>query len=153
MSLGKWKSKQDITTHLLERPKSGTPTTSNASEDCEQWELSPSLLVGMRNGPATLGDNLAISYKTNHVLPHDLAIIIFGIYPKCFPGVSVVKNLPANVGDCLQYRRPIWSLGQEVPLEKEMATHSSSLAWKIPWTDEPSSTVHRFTKSWIQLID
>ena len=33
----------------------------------------------------------------------------------------------------------IWvqSLGQEDPLEKEMATHSSSLAWEIPWTEEP----------------
>ena len=33
----------------------------------------------------------------------------------------------------------IWvqSLGQEDPLEKEMATHSSILAWKIPWTEEP----------------
>ena len=29
------------------------------------------------------------------------------------------------------------SLGQEDPLEKEMATHSSILAWKIPWTEEP----------------
>ena len=32
----------------------------------------------------------------------------------------------------------VWSLGQEDPLEKEMATHSSTLAWKIPWTEEPS---------------
>ena len=31
----------------------------------------------------------------------------------------------------------IQSLGQEDPLEKEMATHSSILAWKIPWTEEP----------------
>ena len=30
----------------------------------------------------------------------------------------------------------VWSLGQEDPLEKEMATHSSTLAWKIPWTEE-----------------
>ena len=30
-----------------------------------------------------------------------------------------------------------WSLGQEYPLEKEMATHSSILAWEIPWTEEP----------------
>ena len=29
-----------------------------------------------------------------------------------------------------------WSLGQEDPLEKEMATHSSTLAWKIPWMEE-----------------
>ena len=31
------------------------------------------------------------------------------------------------------------SLGQEDPLEKEMATHTSILAWKIPWTEEPGS--------------
>ena len=31
----------------------------------------------------------------------------------------------------------VWSLDQEDPLEKEMATHSSTLAWKIPWAEEP----------------
>ena len=31
----------------------------------------------------------------------------------------------------------VWSLGGEDPLEKEMATHSSILAWEIPWTEEP----------------
>ena len=31
----------------------------------------------------------------------------------------------------------IWFLGQEDPLEREMATHSSVLAWEIPWTEEP----------------
>ena len=31
----------------------------------------------------------------------------------------------------------VWSLGQEDPLEEKMATHSSILAWKIPWTEEP----------------
>ena len=31
----------------------------------------------------------------------------------------------------------VWSMGQEDSLEKEMATHSSILAWKIPWTEEP----------------
>ena len=31
----------------------------------------------------------------------------------------------------------VWSLGREDPLEKEMATHSSILAWRIPWTEEP----------------
>ena len=40
----------------------------------------------------------------------------------------MVKNPPANAGD---------SLGQEDPLEKEMATHSSILAWEIPWTEAP----------------
>ena len=31
----------------------------------------------------------------------------------------------------------VWSLGQEDPLEKEMATHSHILVWEIPWTEEP----------------
>ena len=31
----------------------------------------------------------------------------------------------------------VWSLGQDDPLEKGMATHSSILAWRIPWTEEP----------------
>ena len=31
----------------------------------------------------------------------------------------------------------LWSLGREDPLEKEVATHSSILAWEIPWTEEP----------------
>ena len=48
-----------------------------------------------------------------------------------FPGSSVVKNQPA-----MQETR-VWSLGQEDLLEKEMATHSSILAWKILWTEEP----------------
>ena len=44
---------------------------------------------------------------------------------------QMVKNLPA-----LQETQ-VRSLGWEDPLEKEMATHSSSLAWRIPWTEEP----------------
>ena len=52
-----------------------------------------------------------------------------------FPGSAVVKNSPANAGDARDAW--IWYLGQENPLEKEMATHSSILAWKIPWTEEP----------------
>ena len=46
--------------------------------------------------------------------------------------VLVLKNLPANANTLVR------SLGQEEPLEKEMATHSSILAWRIPWTGEPS---------------
>ena len=43
----------------------------------------------------------------------------------------MVKRLPAMQETWVR------SLGQEDPLEKEMATHSSTLAWKIPWTEEP----------------
>ena len=42
-----------------------------------------------------------------------------------------LKNLPAMQEIQVQF------LGQEDPLEKEMATHSSILAWRIPWTEEP----------------
>ena len=49
-----------------------------------------------------------------------------------FPGGTVVKNLPANVETRVQ------PLGQKDPLGKEMATHSSIPAWKIPWIEEPS---------------
>ena len=45
-------------------------------------------------------------------------------------------------------------LGQEDPLEKEMTTHSSILAWKIPWTEEPGGgKVHGVTKSQAGLSD
>ena len=48
-----------------------------------------------------------------------------------FPGGSVIKNPPASAGTWVP------SLGQENPLEEEMAMHSNMLAWKIPWTEEP----------------
>ena len=42
------------------------------------------------------------------------------------------------VKTCLPMQKTwVCSLGQEDPLEKEMATHSSVLAWEIPWTEEP----------------
>ena len=48
--------------------------------------------------------------------------------------VLVVRNLPASAGDIETRLR---SLGQEDALEEGMATHSSILAWGIPWTEEP----------------
>ena len=49
----------------------------------------------------------------------------------------------------LSTMRETWvqSLGWEDPLEKEMETHSSILAWKIPWTEEPGRLVYGVTKS------
>ena len=44
---------------------------------------------------------------------------------------QMVKRLPT------MWETGVRSLGREDPLEKEMATHSSTLAWKIPWTEEP----------------
>ena len=54
---------------------------------------------------------------------------------------SMVKNLPA------MQEMWVWSPGQEDPLEKEMATHPSILAWEILWTEEPGgATVHGVAK-------
>ena len=55
---------------------------------------------------------------------------------KRIPGGSVVKNPPANAGDVSLV------LGQEDTLEKAMATHSSILAWEIPWRGAWQATVN-----------
>ena len=59
-----------------------------------------------------------------------------------FAGDTVVKKLPA--------KQEMWvlSLGQEDPLKEEMATHTSILAWKTPWTEEPRGLqkVHGLTR-------
>ena len=57
---------------------------------------------------------------------------------------QMVKHLPTMRETKVQY------LGWEDPLEKEMATHSSNLAWKIPWME---ATVHGVAKGWTQLND
>ena len=72
---------------------------------------------------------------------------------KGFPGGSVVKNLPANAGDT---RDAGLIPGQEDPLEKEMTTYSSSLAWEIPWTEQPgglqSMASQRVRYNWALLL-
>ena len=59
-----------------------------------------------------------------------------------FPVAHLVKNLPA------MWETWVWSLGREEPLEKGKATHSSVLAWRIPWT-----IVHGVAKSRTRLRD
>ena len=54
---------------------------------------------------------------------------------RALAGGSAVKNLPAMQQTMLETW--VQSLGQEDPLEEGMATHSSILAWRIPWTEEP----------------
>ena len=52
----------------------------------------------------------------------------------------MVKNQPVNAGDAGSIP------GQEDPLEEEMATHSSILAWEIPWTEDPEGQ----NQSWLR---
>ena len=67
--------------------------------------------------------------NTLWAVPHKLYHLI--LY-RGFPGGSAIKNLPAMQETQVQY------LGQEDFLEKGMATHPSILAWRIPWTEDPS---------------
>ena len=57
---------------------------------------------------------------------------------------QMVKNLPT------MQRTHVRSLGRKDPLEKGMATHSSILTWRVPWTEEPGgwATVHGVANSW-----
>ena len=57
-----------------------------------------------------------------------------------FPSGSMVKNLSATQETQKTRVRP---LGQEDPLEEEMATHCSTLAWRIPWAEKPGGPLSR----------
>ena len=59
----------------------------------------------------------------------------------------MVKNLPA------MWDTWVWSLGCKDPLEKGIATHSSILAWRIPWTEEPGRLQYMWLQSWTWLWD
>ena len=69
--------------------------------------------------------------------------------PVCgaFLVAQTVKILPAMQESWVR------SLGWEDPLEKGTATHSSILAWRIPWTEEPGMLQSMGSQSWTQLSD
>ena len=62
---------------------------------------------------------------------NSFSVLQFSWVTLSFPRSSVGKESVCNAGT------RVWFLGQEDPLEKEMATHSSILAWRIPWTEKP----------------
>ena len=70
-----------------------------------------------------------------------------GVYAIGFPVAQMVKSLTAMQETWVQ------SLGQEDPLEKEMATHSNILVWRIPWMEEPGRLQSMGHKSWTRLSD
>ena len=67
----------------------------------------------------------------------------------CFPGGASGKQCACQ---CRRHETQVRSLSQEDPLEEGMATHSSILAWRIPWTEEPgglqSTGLHRVRHAW-----
>ena len=92
---------------------------------------------------------IIVSFKSQKVLFEQETLWSLYLSNGGFPGGSDVKSLPAV------QETGVPSLGWEHPLEKEMATHSSILTWKIPWMEEPGRLhiVHGVAKSLTQLSD
>ena len=101
------------------------------------------------NGPETMLDILWISSYI-FIIRSPYTQIIYGLDTGTSLVAQLVKNLPA-----MQVTR-VRSLGWQDPLEKEMATLSSILAWKIPWTEEPgglqSTGSQRVRHDWVTNI-
>ena len=76
---------------------------------------------------STLG-KMDLKKSFAQALTADLRLLGRYYFPKGFPVAQLVKNPPA------MRETWVWSLGWEDPLEKGKATHSSILAWRIPWT-------------------
>ena len=94
--------------------------------------MAATSLLSVSRSLTTLGT----SYKWDG--SHSICLLVTGLfhleYPqRDFPDGSAVKNLPP------MQEMQVGPLGQEAPLEEEMATHYNILAWKIPWTEEPGS--------------
>ena len=76
------------------------------------------------------------SWKNPHVTEmFGMAVSLPYTKPGFPGGISGTSKEPAC--QWRRCKRLVWSLGQENPLEKGMATHSTILAWRIPWTEEP----------------
>ena len=76
---------------------------------------------------------------------HKWLLLCWDMFPLGFPGDSDDKEFACGAVDL----GPPW--GWEGPLEKAMATHSSILAWRIPWTEEPSEQQSMELQSWTWL--
>ena len=79
-------------------------------------------------------DSGAINTVFSYVFKTMLSII-WGVYPYMRFGASMVAQMVKNLSPMWKIR--VQSLGLENLLEKEMATHSSILAWEIPWAEKP----------------
>ena len=80
--------------------------------------------------------SFAIIFSQSEGCLFTLLIVSFVVQKFIFIGASLVSQLVKNLPPMQETQ--VQSLGQEDPLEKEMANHSSILSWKIPWTVEPS---------------
>ena len=79
---------------------------------------------------ATLYSHRQVEKNGNNIL--NTICARFWIFKEYSLVAWIVTNLPAK------QETQVWSLGRKDPLEKRIATHSSILAWRIPWTEEPA---------------
>ena len=96
-----------------------------------EWQPTPIFLPGKSHGQRSFA---GYSQWSSKGIDHNLVLNKINRQIQGFPSGSVVKNPSANArdkGD--ESSMPGW----EDLLEEEMATHSSILAWRIPWTEEP----------------
>ena len=94
-----------------------------------KWQPTPAFLAGESHGQRSLAGyspwGLKESDSTERLTHTDTGL------NEGFPGGSVVENLAA------MQETQVRSLRWEDPLEEDMATHCSILAWRLPWTQEP----------------
>ena len=90
-----------------------------------KWQPTPVFLPEDSHGQSRLAGYSPWGHKES-----DMAEQGSTLHTGASQVVLVVRNLPDKAGD-------IRDVGQEDPLEEGMATHSSILAWRIPWTEEP----------------
>ena len=89
-------------------------------------------------GQLNNNNNNGLKRKATAIIQSD-SISLFYTLPKGNLVAQSQASLVAQMVKCLPavWETQVQSLGWEDPLEKEMATHSSTLSWKIPWTEEP----------------
>ena len=110
-----------------------------------KWQLTPVFLPGESQGWGSLVAIYGVAQSWTRLkwlssskalwLSFLLVTFYMIMYTLLISGASLVAQMVKHVPTILGTR--VRSLGREVPLEKEMAIHSSFLAWKIPWTEEP----------------
>ena len=124
----------------------GLPDKSNtqSASHCSCSSHHPLAATQKTSSQSTQLSPFQITTQKNHgcdkgVLSHEVI--------KCsLSGASLVAQLVKNLPSMQETQ--VRSLDQEDSLEKEMATHSSTLAWRIPWTEEPGGLQSMGLQSW-----
>ena len=96
-----------------------------------KWQPTPLFLPGESQGQGSLVGCCLWGRTKLDMTEGDLAAAAAAAG---FPGGT---NGQEHACQCSRHKKRVWSLGGEDPLEESMATHSTILAWRIPWTEEP----------------